>query len=154
MKSAPINITEKTQPKVEPIQSKAHTATMALAGIVLLAVLAVSIYFFQGGNRQAKANSYFPQGYQAVFLDNEQVYFGKITNISDKIVVLENIFYLQNNSSKTTGDNQSDIKLIKLGNELHGPEDSMQINRDHILFTETLRGDSKVVKAIQEYVVK
>jgi len=41
--------------------------------------------------------------------------------------------------------------LIKLGNEIHGPADSMIITKDHILFIEQLKDDSKVVRAIKEY---
>jgi hypothetical protein len=41
--------------------------------------------------------------------------------------------------------------LIKLGGELHGPTDTMQINRDQILLIEDLRTDSNLVAAIGNY---
>lgn len=46
---------------------------------------------------------------------------------------------------------QSQLTLVKLGSELHGPIDSMTINKDHILFIEEMKEDSKVVQAIREY---
>ncbi|MBU2575853.1 hypothetical protein KKF64_02080, partial [Patescibacteria group bacterium] len=48
-------------------------------------------------------------------------------------------------------DQQGELSLVKLGNELHGPTDSMFINRDHVLFVEDLKDDSNVVQAIDNY---
>lgn len=90
--------------------------------------------------------------YSAVFLSNGQVYFGKIEDNNRKEIVLNNVFYLQ------TGDNSgsagesiqgSQFKLIKLGNELHGPTDELFINKQNVLFYEYLRSDSQVVKSIK-----
>lgn len=51
------------------------------------------------------------------------------------------------------GQTSSDqgLTLIKLGEELHGPEDSMILNKEQILFIEQLKDDGKVVKAIKDY---
>lgn len=49
------------------------------------------------------------------------------------------------------GEQQQGLTLIKLGQELHGPEDSMILNKEHILFIEQLKEDGQVVKAIKEY---
>ncbi|NQU99481.1 MAG: hypothetical protein HQ538_01975 [Parcubacteria group bacterium] len=51
------------------------------------------------------------------------------------------------------GDTGSDqgLTLIKLGEELHGPEDSMILNKEQVLFIEQLKDDGKVVKAIEDY---
>jgi hypothetical protein len=124
-----------------------------LMGAVLIAVLALMIWggcslFLKNGDE------YMPNGTQAVFLTNGQVYFGTIQSKTDREVVLTGIYYLQSDRGVNTGANletQQDIKLIKLGNELHGPEDYMELNRDHILFIENLKIDSKVVKAIQNF---
>jgi hypothetical protein len=124
-----------------------------LMGAALIAVLALLIWggcslFLKNGDE------YKPNGTQAVFLTNGQVYFGTIQSKTDKEVILTGIYYLQSDRGVNTGANletQQDIKLIKLGNELHGPEDYMELNRDHILFIENLKQDSKVVKAIQNF---
>ena len=92
--------------------------------------------------------------YQAVFLTNGQVYFGKLSDNGSELVKLSNIWYLQvqqgQQSADTLKDNQSQITLSKLGNELHGPDDAMSISKDQVLFWENLKNDSKVVKTIQE----
>ncbi len=92
--------------------------------------------------------------WQAVFLSNGQVYFGQTKNEGSEVVFLKDIYYLQVTKSLQPaegGTEQSELSLVKLGNELHGPEDQMRINRDHILFIEDLKEDGKVVRAIQRY---
>jgi hypothetical protein len=101
----------------------------------------------------------FPTGesrdYQAVFLTNNQVYFGKLYNTRSAFPVLKDIYYLQVTQSlqpkDPTAPVQPQINLVKLGNELHGPKDEMKINRDQILFFEDLKETSAVVAAIREY---
>ncbi len=77
-----------------------------------------------------------------------------------RYVKVTDIYYLQlrqplqnqQNAGEENAPAQPDLTLIKLGNELHGPIDMMEINRDHLLFTEKLKDDSKVVQAITDYV--
>lgn len=103
-----------------------------------------------GGNSNA---------YQAVFLVNNQVYFGKLMNQNGQFPVLRDIYYLQVNQPiqpvQTPGQAAAaanpEINLVKLGGELHGPTDEMRINRDQILLIEDLRTDSNLVKAIEDY---
>lgn len=100
-------------------------------------------------------------GYQAVFLSNGQVYFGKIENPSSDYVTLKDIYYLQVTQPPLQGSQQQgqqsqtqaqpQLSLVKLGNELHGPVDEMKINRDQILFYEDMKEDAKVMQAINEY---
>ena len=96
--------------------------------------------------------------YQAVFLTNGQVYFGKVADTNNQTMILEDIYYLRSaknlqlsesqDASSTEADNFS---LVKLGNELHGPEDRMSINLSQVLFVEDLKTNSKVVEAIAAY---
>lgn len=93
--------------------------------------------------------------YQAVFLSNNQVYFGMLNNRSAQYATLTDIYYLQITQPlqpKERGAQQApNINLVKLGGELHGPTDKMEINRDHILFIEDLKPDSQVILAIDSY---
>lgn len=43
------------------------------------------------------------------------------------------------------------MQLIKRGEEVHGPEDAMIINRDQVLYYENLKPSSKVSQLIQKY---
>ncbi len=93
--------------------------------------------------------------YQAVFLSNNQVYFGKLYNTRSDYPTLKDVYYLQVTQALQPRDPKTPaeprINLVKLGGELHGPEDEMRINKVHILFIEDLKSDSQVVKAIQEF---
>ncbi|MFA6421898.1 MAG: hypothetical protein WCV92_00625 [Candidatus Buchananbacteria bacterium] len=111
---------------------------------------------FAGSNIAQVSNDW-----QAIFLTNGQVYFGKVTGVSEKTLGLNNIYYLQvvskplQQSQTGVADQQSqELTLVKLGNEIHGPYDGMIINRDQILLTEKLKSDSKVVQAINENIAK
>ena len=69
--------------------------------------------------------------------------------------MLREVFYLQVTQALQPKEQdappQQNINLVKLGGELHGPQDEMVLNRDHILFYEDLKSDSQVVKAIVQY---
>ena len=84
--------------------------------------------------------------YSAVFLDNNQVYFGKVINTEDIFITLSDVYYFGQNPGQ-----DDDVVLVKLGSELHGPTDEMKINNDHILYIEELSGNSRVVQAILDY---
>ena len=86
----------------------------------------------------------------AVFLNNDQVYFGTISAQTNKSITLTNVYYLAPQALKN-GVNAQDAALLKLGNELHAPEDWLQINQDHVLFLEKLREDGKIAQAIRAY---
>lgn len=85
--------------------------------------------------------------YQAVFLSNNQVYFGKLKSKTTQFVTLENVHYLR---QQREVDAAQKLDLVKRGNELHGPTNEMQINRDHILFIEDVRSDSQVAQSIKK----
>lgn len=116
-------------------------------GLAVLVFLAV-VYF------AAIALGWFrwKSGYQAVFLNNGQVYFGRIYKESSQYPILKNIYYLQVAQSSPSLQNgeeiPANINLIKLGTEIHGPKDEMRINRDSIIFIEDLSPDSRILEAI------
>ena len=135
--------------------------TILIAAIIIALTLLVSAIlgaWMIGRDRKQSVgyNGIATEQYQAVFLTNGQVYFGKLSDSGPELVKLTNIWYLQVQSgSQTTSaealkNDQSQISLAKLGNELHGPDDSMSISKDQVLFWENLKNDSKVVKTIKE----
>lgn len=103
--------------------------------------------------------------WQAVFLTNNQVYFGKLSNIDDNYPVLEDIYYLQvqevpiqpappaggEEGVQPAQQTEQRTILVKFGTELHRPMDRMYINKEHILMFEDLASDSNVVIAIENY---
>lgn len=93
-------------------------------------------------------------GYQAVFLSSGQVYFGKLEQ-GQGWLVLKDVYYLQVEQNIQQGLQQgqlpSNFQLVKLGSEIHGPEDVMYIDSKNILFWENLKSDSQVMQAIERY---
>lgn len=122
-------------------------------GIILSLIVIVGVFAVnqkQGG----AATDIEEDKYQAVFMTNGQVYFGKLQNPTGTYAKLTDVYYLQvQQAVQPAAENEesSQVSLTKLGSELHGPTDKMHISRDQILFWENLKDDSTVVKAIKEY---
>jgi hypothetical protein len=131
-----------------------------IALLVLSALLVGAVALFVGlggGGKQNESRFVDTDKLQAVFLNGGQVYFGRVGNLSGKYMTLYDIYYLRVNQQvqpEQEGANQpsaNDISLVKLGCELHGPEDAMVINREQIIFWENLKDDGQVAKAVKEY---
>ena len=102
--------------------------------------------------------------YQALFLSNGEVYFGKLDTVDDDYLTLEDIYYLRvtptlqqstevdaaGNSILVENPNEPQINLVKLGNELHGPEDRMVVPLTSVIYWENLSEDGQVSVAIEE----
>lgn len=86
--------------------------------------------------------------WQAVFLDNGQVYFGHLSSDGRGYVTLSNVYYLR--AAGDLSDAGATINLIKLGGELHGPEDVLHIPTEKILYWENLKDSSAVVQRINK----
>lgn len=130
-----------------------------VASVVLLfslAVLALSIAGLFYFSRDREAHLVDASKVQAVFLTNGQVYFGKVKEINHQFVNLQDIYYL-NSQSSSNSDNKdqnstpTNFSLVKLGCELHSPLDQMVINRDQVSFWENLNSDGKVAKGIAQW---
>lgn len=130
--------------------------------IVMLLLLGLGVFLlrdklFSGEGEVQGVSTQKGSGYQAVFLDNGQVYFGKLSDVDSPYVILKDIYYLQVTQpplqGSQSGQQQQEpkISLVKLGDELHGPVDEMRINRDQIIFYEDMKESAKVVQAIKEH---
>jgi hypothetical protein len=137
-----------------------------IAIIILLGGMALG-WHYHTQLASSEPEQVIPSEYQAVFLTNNQVYFGKIVTVNSTYIKLVDIYYLQlqealqpassgGTSSKvsttdSTSSDSSSVQLIKLGSELQGPEDQMNINREQVLFWENLKPSGKVTQAIDKY---
>ncbi len=129
----------------------------AMISITVVSIIIVVGVIYMGIQKLGLNASAKSGKYQAVFLSNNMVYFGKLSNVTGEYVTLSDIYYLQvqqnqNGQTNNQNNNQNNqLSLTKLGGELHGPEDTMYINRKEVLFWENLKDDSKVVQAIKNY---
>jgi hypothetical protein len=130
-------------------------ASVALLFSVTILVVALVIFLAIGGSKTESQNKYVDTSkMQAVFLNGGQVYFGNVKNINSQYMQMANIYYLRVNQQVQPNGNatNNDISLVKLGCELHGPQDTMVINQSQIIFWENLKADGQVAKAVADYV--
>jgi hypothetical protein len=156
------------QPRVEPQAATSGTAVrqrpsskrFKLPLIITLIVIALAAAgWFAWSQLQNPGIAIQADKYQAVFFTNGQVYFGKLHTFQNGYLRLTDVYYLQTqNATSTTSKNpqqttsdQSNVQLIKLGDEIHGPQDEMIISKDQVLFYENLKSDGRVAQSIAKY---
>jgi hypothetical protein len=131
--------------------------TVIVGSALLLA--AVSLYLAFGPSVKSEASRVDTTKYQAVFLNggvtsgsvSYSTYFGHVTKLTGSYMVLDNVYYLTDQSSSSSSS--SSPQLVKLGcQQLHSPYDEMVINRSQVAFWENLQTSGKVVQAIQSYI--
>ena len=113
---------------------------MVLVGVVV-ALLAIK---FQKYDDYDKRDFIDSSSYQAVFLTNDQIYFGHLKNINFNYLILSDVHYVKVNEDGVG-------QIVKLGViEPHGPQDKMIINQDQVLYWENLKASSQVVETIKK----
>ena len=127
-----------------PVRTSKRNNKKNILGVLLAIILLASAIFawFTITNRVNASR------YQAVFLTNGQVYFGKLHGYYGGRPYMTEVYYFQSASGSADTKMSSQQQLRKLGTEVHGPEQELLLNRDSILFVENLREDSNIVSAI------
>jgi hypothetical protein len=126
----------------------------ASAMLIALAVLALAVVGTLVISNTVKGESGLVDSskYQAVFLTNDQVYFGRVSDLNSKYLVLNSIYYLRTQGTDAAAQQTANnVSLVKLGCELHKPFDKMVINKDQVQFWENLQDDGQVATAIKQY---
>jgi hypothetical protein len=149
--------TQRFTPK-EPKSKKPYIlAAVAAVVVIVLAIVGWMLL----GKQSDSATGIDSSKYQAVFFTNGQVYFGKLQSFNNEYMKLTDIFYVQaqqdansdkkNPQQTSSGNNSDNLTLVKLGEEIHGPQDEMIISKDQVLFYENLKPDGKVSSTIKQY---
>lgn len=167
--SQPLNTTTSAAPPAahhgrrKHIDWAARTVRLELFILIVGSALllgALSLYLgFSNATTSSEFDRIDTSKYQAVFLNGGatsgsvlySTYFGHVTKMTDRYIVLRDIYYLT--TDQNAQNSQSDPQLTKLGcQQLHSPFDEMVINRSQLAFWENLKDDGKVVKAIKQYI--
>ena len=124
---------------------------LVVLALVVVVVGLAAAFSFLFSPRPGSAFAPDPQKWQAVFFNNGQVYFGHLLNYGEKYV-LTSVYYLHASQSlQPPASTAQGFDLVKLGGELHGPEDAVYFGKASMLFWENLKSDSQVVQAINNF---
>jgi hypothetical protein len=99
--------------------------------LVIVALVIGTLLFSKSDNSTASSAKVDANAYQAIFLTNGQVYFGKLSDVNNGYVNIKDVYYLQVQQAVQPADAKA--------------------SADQVLFWENLKGDSTVVKAITDY---
>jgi hypothetical protein len=99
----------------------------------------ISTLFAPGASEVIDRNSY-----QQVVLVGGQQYFGKLQEQGDDWFTMTDIFYF-------SSQDQSNLQIIKRGEEIPGPREPMLISKQQVLFIENLRDDGQIVTTIKKF---
>lgn len=145
--------------KTKQVKGPAKLPVLAIIAIVVVLVVLVFGGWLLSRSNSGAGGNIDSNKLQAVFFTNGQVYFGRLHVVNSEYMKLTNIFYLQektaskddNPQATSSNSNSANVQLVKLGQEVHGPEDAMVFSKDQVLFFENLKKDGNVSKTIASY---
>jgi hypothetical protein len=114
---------------------------------LIASVFGLGVLFATIGCQQQTQGAQITTPYAAVLLDNNQVYFGKLTNAGSPFPELTDVYYIQSSVNQETKA-VSNI-LVPRGHEVHAP-DRMFLNAHHIILIEPVGPNSKVAQLIAD----
>ncbi len=139
-------------------------------GLALVLVI-VSVYFVFFKNKTSDNSEVVGEAeWYAVKLITGETYYGQISDTAADPVVINNVYYDYDQLNPTTLQSDSpqhssgqagqaggekkeagNLRLVKRGQETHGPAGVMNIVRAQVVYMEPLKEDSKVLRAILDY---
>jgi hypothetical protein len=115
--------------------------TFAL-GLVMGVVLSLGVAHWVSDKKTK-----FTTPYQAVLLDDNQVFYGKLSSLNAAHPILTDVYYIKSGIDPQSKETKS--VLIRRGKELHGP-DKMYLSARHIVLVEPVTPNSQVAKLIEQ----
>lgn len=124
--------------------------TLKIVVLVFFVLLLGSYFIFF---RNKNSNNLNSADWYAVRLTNGETYFGRMSDTKIDPLVLNNVYYNydQKKSDLSTLGEDKNLRLVKRGQETHGPTGSMMIFKSQVAYIEALKSDSKVLSAILNY---
>ena len=127
--------------------------------IIIVIVASWAIYFFALKDRIVISTN-LKKPWQAVYLNNNQIYFGHITDKEKGTILLTDVYTLQSYQEPTEvstsesfalrQESKQTFKLVKKGiDKIITTDNTMTINLNSVVYWETLTSESEVVKLIE-----
>lgn len=137
-----------------PLPKKDYSRLYRVA--VLLIALLIAGYaagkFLTRNQKPATVSGQSAEWYAVKLVDGE-IFYGQIKDVKADPVVMDNVYYNydQAKGGQKDAPEAGNLRLVKRGQETHGPSGTMDLVRAQVLFMEPMKSDSKVLKAILEY---
>lgn len=118
---------------------------------VVSILLAIAVILFALALTKGKSGALgvpaFSTPYQAVLLDNGQVFYGKLSRLDTGFPEMTDVYYIVNTEDPQT----KTVKhvLVKRGKELHAPTETF-LEARHIVMIEPVGPSSEVAKLIAQ----
>jgi hypothetical protein len=120
------------------------------ASIIVIACLAAAVVVLAGALIRATRQDRVPQfstTFQAVLLDDNQVFYGKLSGLGTPYPKMTDVYYIVTTEDQKT--KQVKRVLVRRGKELHGPTETF-FNRRHIVMVEPVGPNSEVARLIAQ----
>ncbi len=118
-----------------------------IVGTISVITLCLAAVALMAGCSKTENNLSFKTDYQAIFLDNGQVFFGKLENGASAHPLVRDVYYIGRQASPD-GKEVKNI-LLKRGGEWHAPE-FMYLTASHIVMIEPVSPTSRVAELIKD----
>lgn len=154
------------RPRVQPAQSGFRRGMdepkskkplfLLIIGVLVAIAVVVGVWFYATRPQPQAVTGIDDSKYQAVFLTNGQIYFGKLHTFNDEYLMLTDGYYPQAKSDQSAENKDKDaskdsgIQLIPMSKEVYGPENQIYVSKKQILHYENLRSDSQVARLISQ----
>ena len=119
-----------------------RASIIVVVALVIVAGVTLALWTTRGASTVK-----FDTPYQAVLLDDNQLYYGKVQGLGTPFPVLTDVYYIQQQVNQETKEVKN--VLIRRGTEWHAP-DRMVINARHIILVEPVSPNSKVAQLIAD----
>jgi hypothetical protein len=120
---------------------------ISIVGIALVLIGAWAAYTYLGIGNPVHVNEY-----QAVYTADGKAYFGKLRNVNGTYLQLDDVYYFelgQTPQSSTSSAQSPPPKLVRLGQEIQKPHNTMFIKSSQVVWWENIQNDGKVTQAIE-----
>ena len=138
------DIVRPTLPKSRKNISQIYRVTGITTGSILVIGVAAWLLFCIPWGQQRILND----RYQAVYLTSGQIYFGKLQNSHGDFLTLKGPYIAQQKTDEDQATH-AETSLVKVTQQVYGPDDSIALSANQVQFWQNLRADSKIVQTIE-----
>jgi hypothetical protein len=143
-----------TQPVVDSASSPPRFRRLLAISVVFVAILAIAVLavvrpWGVSGAGEAVRASLDGDRVHAVYLTNDVIYFGLVTDAKGDFFTLADAFFLRTPPGEDGDDAESRGLVPVAVSDLFGGDGDMLVNANEVVRIETLSPDSEIARAIR-----